>query len=79
MSFANIAILLGLLGGCIYATVSVTLKILDYLQKKKDQREIDANPFLACTANKRQLKKDVVISITTSFLVHHRGLEPRTH
>ena len=52
MSFADIAILLGLLGGYIYATVSVTLKILDYLQKKKDQREIDANPFLACTANK---------------------------
>lgn len=36
MSFADIAILLGLLSGCIYATVSVTLKILDYLQKKKD-------------------------------------------
>ena len=36
MSFADIAILLGLLGGGIYATVSVTLKILDYLQKKKD-------------------------------------------
>ena len=36
MSFADIASLLGLLGGCIYATVSVTLKILDYLQKKKD-------------------------------------------
>ena len=27
MSFADIAILLGLLGGCIYATISVTLKI----------------------------------------------------
>ena len=36
MSFAEIAILLGLLGGCIYATISVTLKILDYLQKEKD-------------------------------------------
>ena len=36
MSFADIAILLELLGGCIHATVSVTLKILDYLQKKKD-------------------------------------------
>ena len=36
MSFADIAILLELLGGCIYATVSVTLKILDYLKKKKD-------------------------------------------
>lgn len=36
MSFADIAILWGLLGGCIYATISVTLKILDYLQKKKD-------------------------------------------
>ena len=36
MSFADIAILLGLLGGCIYATISVTLKILEYLQKKKD-------------------------------------------
>ena len=36
MSFADIAILLGLLGGCIYATISVTLKILDYLQKEKD-------------------------------------------
>ena len=36
MSFADIAIPLGLLGGCIYATISVTLKILDYLQKKKD-------------------------------------------
>ena len=36
MSFAGMAILLGLLGGCIYATISVTLKILDYLQKKKD-------------------------------------------
>ena len=52
MSFADIAILLGLLGGYIYATVSVTLKILDYLQKKKDQRLTPANPFLACTANK---------------------------
>lgn len=36
MSFADIAILLGLIGGCIYATISVTLKILDYLQKEKD-------------------------------------------
>ncbi len=36
MSFADIAILWGLLGGCIYATISVTLKILDYLQKEKD-------------------------------------------
>ena len=36
MSCADIAILLGLLGGCIYATISVTLKILDYLQKEKD-------------------------------------------
>ena len=36
MSFADSAILWGLLGGCIYATISVTLKILDYLQKKKD-------------------------------------------
>ena len=36
MSFADMAILLGLLGGCIYATISVTLKILDYLQKEKD-------------------------------------------
>ena len=36
MSFADIAILWGLLGGCFYATISVTLKILDYLQKKKD-------------------------------------------
>ena len=36
ISFADIAILLGLLGGCIYATISVTLKILEYLQKKKD-------------------------------------------
>ena len=36
MSFADIAILLGLLGGYIYATISVTLKILDYLLKKKD-------------------------------------------
>ena len=36
MSFADIAILWGLLGGCIYATSSVTLKILDYLQKEKD-------------------------------------------
>jgi hypothetical protein len=36
MSFADIAILLGLLGGFIYATISVTLKILEYLQKKKD-------------------------------------------
>ena len=36
MSFADIAILWGLLGGCIYATISVTLNILDYLQKKKD-------------------------------------------
>ena len=36
MSFADIAILLELLGGCIYATISVTLKILDYLQKEKD-------------------------------------------
>lgn len=36
MSFADIAILWGLLGGCIYATISITLKILDYLQKKKD-------------------------------------------
>lgn len=36
MSFADIAILLGLLGGCIYATISATLKILDHLQKKKD-------------------------------------------
>ena len=36
MSFADIAILWVLIGGCIYATVSVTLKILDYLQKKRD-------------------------------------------
>ena len=36
MSFADIAILWGLRGGCIYATISVTLKILDYLQKEKD-------------------------------------------
>ena len=36
MSFADIAILLELLGGCIYATVAVTLKSLDYLKKKKD-------------------------------------------
>ena len=36
MSFADIAILWGLLGGCIYATGSVALKILHYLQKKKD-------------------------------------------
>ena len=36
MSFADIAILWGLLGGCIYATISITLKILDYLQKEKD-------------------------------------------
>ena len=36
MSFADIAILWGLLGGCIYATISDTLKILDYLQKEKD-------------------------------------------
>lgn len=39
MSFADIAILLGLLGGCIYATISVTLKILDYLQKKLSAKE----------------------------------------
>ena len=36
MSFADIAILLGLLGGYIYDTIAVTLKILDYLKKKKD-------------------------------------------
>ena len=36
MSFADIAILWGLLGGCIYATISVTLKILYYLQKEND-------------------------------------------
>ena len=37
MSFADIAILWGLLGGCIYATISVTLKILDYPQKKSNR------------------------------------------
>ena len=37
MSFSDIAILLGLLGGCIYATISVTLKILEYLQKKSNR------------------------------------------
>ena len=36
MSFADIAILWGLLGGCIYATISVTLKPLHYMQKEKD-------------------------------------------
>ena len=36
MSFADIAILWGLLGGCIYVMILVTLKILDYLQKEKD-------------------------------------------
>lgn len=38
MSFADIAILWGLLGGCIYATISVTLKILDYRNRPRKPR-----------------------------------------
>jgi len=36
MTFEDVILLLSLLGGCIYATISITIKVLDFLQKKKD-------------------------------------------
>jgi len=36
MSFDQVILLLSLVGGSIYATASLTIKILEHLQKKKD-------------------------------------------
>ncbi len=36
MSFDQVILLLSLVSGCIYATASLTIKILENLQKKKD-------------------------------------------
>ena len=36
MSFDQVILLLSLIGGSIYATASLTIKILEHLQKKKD-------------------------------------------
>lgn len=36
MTFDQIILLLTLIGASIYATASLTIKVLEYLQKKKD-------------------------------------------
>lgn len=36
MTLEDVVLLLSLLGGSIYATISITIKALDFLQKKKE-------------------------------------------
>ena len=80
LSFQEIILLLTFIGSCIYATVSLTLKVLAFLLQNKKSRWLGQKSTAnESTHTKRQsLWKKPYVSVRL-FLVHHRGLEPRTH
>ena len=80
LSFQEIILLLTFIGSCIYATASLTLKVLEFLLKNKKSRWLGQKSAAnESTHTKRQsLWKKPYVSVRL-FLVHHRGLEPRTH
>ena len=63
-----------------YATVSLTIKVLAFLLQNKKSRWLGLKSAAnESTHTKRQsLWKKPYVSVRL-FLVHHRGLEPRTH
>ena len=80
LSFQEIILLLTFIGSCIYATVSLTIKVLAFLLQNKKSRWLG----LKSAAKRKHSHKAAIIMkkalrFRKAFLVHHRGLEPRTH
>lgn len=76
MTLEDVVLLLSLLGGSIYATISITIKVLDFLQKKKEQRDQTLLHSRLHCKHVTTKEKGVVIFITTPFLVHQAIANP---